>query len=1012
MALQKQNLSINFAKGVDLDSDPFQIALDNFSVLDNGVINKFGRIDKRNGYELLTALPTGDYYYLTTVSGGLAAIGSNLIIYNDSSKTWSNKGPLQSLELNVFSTVKTGTAQSYADLSATINGFACVVYIDEIPVGGSLVPTIKYVIIDSVTGRNVIAPTLLIAPGGVATFAPKVFALGGYFIIVFNNVIAATNHLQYVAISALNPTVVTTAVDLSSSYAAASTGTFDGVVTNNRLYVAWNGSDGGGAIRVTSLSVSLGQSNTIVVATYAASHISVCSDTSLAFPMVHISFYNSATSTGFIFSVDEALVIVQGPNQIISTGSYKNITSSAIAQLVTIFLELAGTGSNSLIQKITCTITAPGGSLIGTIGSLVTVIRSVGLASKSFVYNNIIYFLAIHSSPNQPTYFLFDLNGNVIAKVAYSNADGLLVRGLPNAQLNGANVSIPYLIRNLIVPVNKTQGLSSSGVYTQTGVNVVNFLFNRDKLFTADVSNNLHISGGIFWMYDGAFPVEHGFLLWPEGMTGVASASGGSMTNQDYFYVVVYQWGDNQGNIHRSAPSIPVPFSVSNNGKVTLTIPTLRITYKQENSVFMVIYRWSTGQPIYYQITNPLNPILNSVLVNSVTYVDTAADTSIAGNAILYTSGGVIENIAAPPVTKMALLKSRLFVVDAENRNLIWFSKQVIQNVPVEFSDLFTIYVSPTTAFEQSAGGITALSAMDDKLIIFKRDSILYIGGGQGPDNTGTNNDFGEPILITSTVGSTNQPSIVFIPQGLMFQSDKGLWLLGRDLSTSYIGEPVDSFKDGIVVSAITVPGTSQVRFNYQNGITLTYDYIYNIWGAFTGIPAVYSTQYSGKHTFINSLGRVYREKEGSYTDGGKPVLIKVVTAWIKVSGLQGLQRVYEMFLLAVFKSPHNLRIGIAYDYNESIVQSTIISPDNYSGPYGGDNLWGGSDLSGGPSNIEQWRVFLERQKCEAIQITIEETYDPSFGEPAGAGLTISGLNFTVGIKDTKPKLPAKRSAG
>lgn len=61
----------------------------------------------------------------------------------------------------------------------------------------------------------------------------------------------------------------------------------------------------------------------------------------------------------------------------------------------------------------------------------------------------------------------------------------------------------------------------------------------------------------------------------------------------------------------------------------------------------------------------------------------------------------------------------------------------------------------------------------DDKLIIFKPDAIYYVTG-QGPDNTGGNNNFSDPIFITSTVGSSNDRSLTFIPAGIMFQSDKG----------------------------------------------------------------------------------------------------------------------------------------------------------------------------------------------------------------------------------------------
>ena len=74
---------------------------------------------------------------------------------------------------------------------------------------------------------------------------------------------------------------------------------------------------------------------------------------------------------------------------------------------------------------------------------------------------------------------------------------------------------------------------------------------------------------------------------------------------------------------------------------------------------------------------------------------------------------------------------------------------------------------------------------MDDKLIIFKKDAIYYITG-TGPDNTGANGTFSDATFITSTVGCANPSSIVLMPNGIMFQSDKGIWLLDRQLGTTY----------------------------------------------------------------------------------------------------------------------------------------------------------------------------------------------------------------------------------
>jgi hypothetical protein len=300
---------------------------------------------------------------------------------------------------------------------------------------------------------------------------------------------------------------------------------------------------------------------------------------------------------------------------------------------------------------------------------------------------------------------------------------------------------------------------------------------------------------------------------------------------------------------------------------------------------------------------------------------------------------------------------------------------------------------------------------MDDKLIMFKKNAIYYLTG-DGPDNTGANSDYGDPVFVTSVVGCTNQASIVLTPNGLMFQSDKGIWLLGRDLSTQYIGAPAEAYNSSTVLSAINIPATNQVRFTLDSGVTLMWDHYYGQWGTFAGVPAVSSTVYQGLHTYLNSNGLVFQETPGAFLDDTSPVLIKVKTAWIQLSGLQGYQRAWYFFLLGKYLSPHKLTVQIAMDYDPSVIQATTITPSNFSAAFGLDTPFGNASPFGGPSPVEQYRINLARQKCQSIQVTLLETFDPSHGVPAGAGLTLSGMNFVVGLKKGYAKISPKLAAG
>lgn len=1019
MALNRTPVTINFSQGLDKKTDPFQVPIGKFLSLNNSVFQKGGLLQKRNGYAALAALPDTTSNFLTTFNNNLTAIGNKFQALSEGTSTWVNKGPINPVSLKTLPLIRSNTNQSQADSVIALNGLVCTVYTD-VQTAGTLY---RYAIADSVTGQNVVAPTNIPVTSGAIAGAPRVFLLGNYFIIVFTNDISGVNHLQYVAISTANPTSINVAVDISSTYTPSARLSFDGIVTNGRLYLGWNTNAGGGSIKLTSLTTSLALSNTVTFAGHSATIMSLCADTTRAPPVIYAVFYDSGSSTGYVLAVDYALNTVLPPTQVISSGTIFNITSVAANNVCNFFYEVSnaytydGSIPTNFINKNTITVT-------GTVGSPSVMARSVGLASKAFSIDDTTYMLSVQQSTFQPTYFLLNSLGQVVAKLAYENAGGYLPTGLPNITVTDNVIKTPYLIKDLIEAVNKTQGApNAAGVYSQTGINLASFTIGDFIRCSAEIGSDLHTPGGFLWMYDGYSPVEHLFHLWPEDIEAAWSATGGSMhaqpdgaTNTDaYFYQVTYEWSDNQGNVFRSAPSVPLAVTTTGSGtagSVMLDIPTLRLTYKLSNPVKIVVYRWSVAQQIYYQVTSITAPLMNDVTVDYVTFTDTQPDSAIIGNNIIYTTGGVLENIAAPATDIMTLWQTRLALLDSEDRNLLWISKQVIEGVPVETSDLLTLYVAPTIGSQGSTGPVTALSAMDDKLIVFKENAIYYFTGA-GPDNTGANSQIGDPVFITATVGCANQSSIIFMPSGLMFQSDKGIWLLGRDLSTTYIGSPVETLTQSAKVqSAVSVPGTNQVRFTMDSGITLMYDYFYGQWGTFINVPAISSTLYNNLHTYLNQFGQVFQETPGEYLDASNPVLMSFTTGWINTGGIMDFQRAYEMYFLATYLSPHKLQIGIAYDYNPSPLQSTIVTPDNQNVAWGQQQLWGSGGPWGGAGNIEHWRVFFDRQKCKSFQVSVNEVYDASFGQKAGAGLTMSGLNLSVGLKDTRPRVRGSRQTG
>jgi len=1014
--IQKQNASIYFAQGLDQKTDPNQVPFGKFLSLQNMVFTTGKRLTKRNGFGSIAAVPTSSGY-LTTLNGDLTALGSKIQAYSSEFQNWSSIGNFYPCNLSTLSVVRSSTNQSQSDSAISSSGLLCMVWTDQNPTNLSA-NQYKYAVYDSTTGQQLLAPVVISDADPTYGF-PRVFVLGNYFAIIYTS--SSPYHIKCIPISLVS-LIAGTTISITNTAGPFSTGAWDAAILNDTLFIAWNGS-GSVGINITSISSTLTVSSTINPDAHSSTDISVCVDSTAN--IVYVNYYNASTYNGYTVAINTTLTVLSGfPVQSINSLVLSNISSCvSTSGKMNLFLDVTNSYSydssikTNYIESSTVTQSA-------VVSSPSILVRSLGLASKAFSVYGVPYFLGAYTSTYQPTYFLINgLNGNVVSELAYENGSGYVSSGLPSVTVVGSTASVSYLIKDFIQSLSNANSSGTTtvgGIYSQTGISQATFTIGNSAVITsAEIGNNLNISAGFLWGYDGTQATEQGFFLWPEFIEASLNSTGGFLTAQKYYYQILYSWTDNRGNIFRSSGSIPLLADLSSSGTSTnsvgLFIPTLRLSYK--NNVKIEIYRWSTTNPTFYQITSIKNPLMNNPSADYVTFNDNQLatnDANAVGNEIIYTTGGVVENIGGPSFKSTFTFDDRLWGIDSEDNNLLWFSKQAVEGAPIEMSDLLTVYVAPSIGAQGNTGPLTCGAEMDDKVILFKQRGLLYINGS-GPDNTGANSGYSQPTFITSMVGCSNQASIVFQPGGLMFEfaSEAGnqIWMLGRDLSTQYIGAPVERLTlSNSVTSAVAIPGTNQVRFSLSNGSTLVYDYFYGQWSEFT-INAQSSTLYQGLHTFINSNGSVFQETPGIYLDGSSPVVMSFTTSWLNLTGLQGYQRSYWFYLLGQYISPHKLQLGIAYDYNPSSTQSIIISPSNFSGIYGLDLPYGDSSPYGGPGNLEQWKIFLNQQRCQAFQIQMQEIYDPTFGVTAGAGLTLSGLNLVFGQKKGYVPLPFNQGA-
>lgn len=491
----------------------------------------------------------------------------------------------------------------------------------------------------------------------------------------------------------------------------------------------------------------------------------------------------------------------------------------------------------------------------------------------------------------------------------------------------------------------------------------------QPKTFTGDVgaggvSNRITVVSDLTWATTGAT------------ISGTGIPTGTHITSVDSINNYVYM------DASSTAANNGVTVTVHDTASTLMQIPTLRLT--QRKNVWIDIWRTVGNGTVFYQVTNPLSPLLNDTTVDFVQHQDAVPDSILISNNQLYTNGGEVPNICAPPASNVGIFKDRVFLITEEDPLTLWYSKEILPGVPVEFSDEFTIRVV------EEGGGLIAHAQMDDKNILFKANTILYMAG-DGPSPNGTNNDFTAPQVITTDTGCINPRSVVLMPRGLMYQSNNGIYLLDRSLQVSYIGAPVEAYNSASITSANLVPGTTQVRFTLSTGIALVYDYLVSQWSIFQNVAASDACIFNGLYTFLDTAGNVQQETIGVFNDNAAFIPLGLTTAWLKFSGIQGYQLVYNMLILGEWKSAHTLTAQFLYDFDSTPSQAAIpMTVSSSLVPY-------------------QLRVFPQRTRCEALQVILTET---QAGAPYGEGLSLSGLAFEFGLKKGLYKIPAAQSYG
>jgi hypothetical protein len=990
--LEKQSITVTFNKGVDTKTDSKLVVPGSLLGLENGVFKKLGSISKRFGFDRLSNQTT-ELVEIPDPESGASFNDEALIFgaqkvysYSENSEKWIDKGDAVSVIVNTNQVIKNTASQTISD-SAVIDGIG--IYAWEDSRGG-----VRASVFDEQTQTPILSDYSIDASAS----RPRCLGFNGFLFLFYYK----SGSLYCRRLSPSAPNTFETAATISSTVNTVSP-TYDVTTLNtNRMIYAHN-VQGSTAIKVGLLINTPAADPVVSTATIADAATNCLTLVVASGSRIHVAYHNGTNGTRCAI-LNKGLASLHAPFTLDATTApvTSNITGYAIRNSSSVrwFYEVSAAATYNRYIKVQTNDST------GTAGTSAVLLRSVGLASKAFVYYNDAdtsdraYFACVHESTLQSTYFVARLDGLIIAKIQPGLAYGLTSRPIL------ANVNQVDTAKFSFSIQNKTRLISeNSELLSLTGVAKTIVDFTNEQVFnTAQLGDNLHICGGILSMYDGASVVEHGFHLFPENITLAQSATGGSLADGAYQVAGVYEWTDNQGQRHQSAPSVPTSITVSGGGssqKITVTFPTLRLTQKKSprSNVVLSVYMTLKNETTFYKKTTVASPVYNDPTADSVA-IELLTEPSLS-NEILYTTGGVLENIAAPSCSTLTTFRGRLILCGLENPNEWWYSKLHVKGEPVAFSDAFSKILEP------DGGGITGPWVLDDKLLLFKRQRI-YVQTGEGPPDTGDLNQFSEPELINSDTGCSNWNSIVDMPAGVMRKTDKGIYSLGSNLVDEYVGAQVEAYNSETITSANPRSDANQVRFTTAAGPCLVYDYFTSQWSTFTGFKANDAFIWRNRdYVLLRDNGAVLKENTTIYKDNGASAPLKVTTGWIGLAGVMGFQRVYWLNFLGEYKSSHKLIVRVGYDFSDSWSQSIIFDPDeeldvNVYGDgatYGSISPYGGND-----GCVYRFRSRLTRQKCQAVRFQIEELVSSST-DGTQEGLVLTALALEVGMKRGTQKL-------
>lgn len=644
--------------------------------------------------------------------------------------------------------------------------------------------------------------------------------------------------------------------------------------------------------------------------------------------------------------------------------------------------------------------------------------RSVQLASRVFFVGIIpvayMYYASVPSAASfgtvtigQPTFFIGRADtGACVGRIFHGSAamdwtwnawDGTSMQ-VPNAfqlptprtKLDGSiAVSLGQTGTQQVVETQVSGGPATIDNFVST-VGVIDLVLGKPGL-CVELNQETLVPGPLPRSFDGLSFSASGIELDPETPSVADSGSSGFFNpGEVYSYAIVWARRDRTGRVVRSG-SISQQYTAAGSAPhaATVTIPTLRFT--SHNDLIAEVYRtvWVNGQQgtTHHKVSNDLAPLKNDPTADTITFLDQSDNAGLG--EILYGGSGAIpaslgggdgqevDHDPPPPFSAGCVFNDICFLLGFDNT--VWFSLPGTTAQPYCFGEgLFQMSVAtPDT--------LVGLEAMDGRLIVRASQSFWFTNQDSFLDSTGAG-DIPTPQRLPITHGSTGAAGMT--PAGDIYASSAGgFYLLGRDLTSSYIGEAVEDEMVGATVLFAVSDQNQRVYFLTSNNTLLIYDITFGGWWVW-GIPsvAILLGLWRGNVLYADGSANVCIATPGAVADNvsGTPTA-KSKTVTFAPMGFADSSMVWELDLFCLGGSGYSMNASVAYDLDSATLE--VFPPAAASA-----NV---VDASG----RVRFNLLPSQPECSYIQLTLSDSFP---GGPA-AGFQLEKIVAAVGV------IPGKR---